>query len=264
MKIGPLPHAGEAKKESNGEIELVAGSNDFRKHLEMLAGITGTGENDGGEEDVLGLKDAPMVKFRKSADRGPKSATPLVENETLLAALEEAEEEMNRVESAETLLNEPSIVDLYKERLVGHFGFSLDDPVFALCEIFDEVRRRDLERSAASERFLTELSEKAEQSLAGLEEKTATLERCLKEGQSLERSIENLRKLVERLEEALVSTREEAAAQAAAHCVVQGELNRSVGEEARRMRLVQLLIWVMLVGVVGIGLVVCHLALSLG
>jgi hypothetical protein len=262
MKIGPLPHASEAKKEPNSDTELVAGSNDFRKHLEMLAGISGAGEEDGGE-GILGRKDAPIVKFRRSVDPGAKSGMPLPESDPLLAALEEAEEEMNRVESVGTLLSEPSIVDLYRERLVGHFGFSLDDPVFALCEIFDEVRRRDLEKIVASERFLTELHDKAERSLAGLEEKSATLEQCLKEGQSLESSIENLGKLVERLEDALVSTREEAAAQATALCVVQGELNRSVGEEARRMRLVRLLVWLILIGVVGIGLVVCHLALSL-
>jgi hypothetical protein len=261
MKIGPLPQTQEAKKRPSSETELVPGSNDFRKHLEMLAGIGEVGEEGGGQEIVLGRQDAPMVKFRRRADGGARSAT---ESDALLAELEEAEEEMNRVESVETLLNEPSIVDLYKERLVEHFGFSLDDPVFALCEIFDEVRRRDLERSVASERFLTELGDKADRSLAGLEERSATLDRCLKQWQSLESSVGNLGKLVERLEEALVAMREEAAAQVAALCVVQGDLNRSVAEGAGRMGLDRRLLWVILVGVLGIGFLVCHLALSMG
>jgi hypothetical protein len=144
------------------------------------------------------------------------------------------------------------------------YGFSLDDPVFALCEIFDEVRRRDLEKAAASERFLSELGEKAQRSLASLEQKSATLERCLKEGHALESSIGELGKLVERLEEAVTSVREEAAAQAAALSVVQAELNRSLVQADRRMRMDRFLIWIILVGVAGIGFLVCRLSLSLG
>jgi hypothetical protein len=155
-------------------------------------------------------------------------------------------------------------VELYKERLIAHYGFSADDPVFALCEISDEVRRRDLEKAAASERFLAELGDKAERSLAGLTERSATLERCLKEAQSLESSLRDLRNLVERLEEALVSMSEQTAAQVAALCVVQGELTRSVAEGARRMRMDRVLHWVILAGIAGVGFLLWRLALGPG
>jgi hypothetical protein len=258
MKIRPLPQAREKeqdgeKKAPRSEMELVPGSNEFRKHLEMLAGLSGAGENDGAQDDVLGLKDAPIVKLRTSADGAPNSATPPEENEPFFAALQEAEEEINRVESIEAFRDEPSILDLYRERLIVQYGFSADDPVFALCEIFDEVRRRDLEKTAASERFLVELGDKAERSLAGLIERSAILERCLKEGHALESSIGELGKLVERLEEALVSMSEQTAAQVASLSVVQGELKRSVAEGARRMRLDRVLHWVILAGIAGLG-----------
>jgi len=260
MKIGPLPQAEEENKRGRGEPELVPGSVAFRKQLEALAGINKGGEDAEAEEMVLGLKDAPLVRFRRSMNGGKDASEPTVDGNEILAALE-AEGRMNEIESIEALLDEPSILELYRQRLVEHFGFSTDDPVFALCEIFDEVRRRDLEKSAASERFLSELAGKAERALAGLEQRSATLESCLKEGRSLEATVGTLGKLVERTEEALMATKEEAAAQAAALSVVQRELERGVQHALQFGRVERFLMWAILIGIAGVGLLVCHLAL---
>ena len=263
MKIGRLPQAEEEKNPADPEPELVPGSAEFRKHLEALAGINGGGGGAEEEEMVLSLKDAPAVRFRRSMNGGEDSSDPADESNEILAAIE-AEGGLNEIESVEALLDEPSIVELYRQRLVEHFGFATDDPVFALCEIFDEVRRRDLEKSAASERFLSELTGKAERALAGLEERSATLEGCLKEERSLETSLGKLGKLVERIEEALMATKEEAAAQAAILSVVQRELEDGVRCALQRRWVERFLMWAILVGVIGVVLLVCHLVLSLG
>jgi hypothetical protein len=255
LKIPPLPQAEEPDQQPNREPELVPGSARFRKDLESLAGIAKEERELEAGEDVLGKGDAPKVKFR-TGKIGAEEASPiLLDVDKILAGLE-AEEVLDGIRSGTELLSEPSILDLYRQRLVEHYGFSTDDPVFALCEIFDEVRGRDAARSAASEEFCRELMGKAERALAGLGEKAATLEKCLNEQQALRNSILGLGKLVERVEEFLLTSREELAARGASLTLVQQELEREVHQSLQRGLVERLLMSVILVAVLVIGLLV--------
>jgi hypothetical protein len=137
---------------------------------------------------------------------------------------------------------------------VEHYGFATDDPVFALCEIFDEVRKRDLERSSASEFFCNGLMNRAEKALSGLAERAAMLESCVKEQESLQRRIGGLDKLVERIEEAVLGTREELSARGASLSLVQRELEREVGQALQRGVVERVLMSVILVAVLVLGL----------
>lgn len=254
MKIPPLPQAEESDQQKNGESELVPGSARFRKDLERLAGTAKEEEPElEGEEGVLGKGDAPKVKLRAGKAGGEEAWQIRLDVDKILSGLED-EEILDGIESGTELLSEASILDLYRQRLVEHYGFSTDDPVFALCEIFDEVRGRDSKRSAAAEKFCSELMGKAEQALTGLREKAATLENCLKEQEALRASIGGLGKLVERVEEVLVFTREELAARGASLSLVQRELEREVHQSLQRGVVERVLMSVILVAVLALGL----------
>jgi hypothetical protein len=256
VKIPPLPKAAGRKKQKP-EPELVPGSLDFRRHLESLAGLlpdqSAPEIEDELEEELLGKEDAPRVKIRNGKTREKKSSRIFFDPEAILARLE-AEEVLDSIGSGTDLSNEPSILDLYRQRLVEHYGFATDDPVFALCEIFDEVRKRDLERSSASEVFCSTLMDRAEQALTGLTERSAALESRVKEQQALESRIGGLDKLVERIEEIVLGTKEELAARGASLSLVQRELEREVQQALQRGMVERLLMSVILVAVLAIGL----------
>jgi hypothetical protein len=254
LRIPPLPQA-EPDQQPNREPELVPGSARFRKDLESLAGIAkGERELEAGEH-VLGKGDAPKVKFRTGNIEAEEASPILLDVDKILAGLE-AEEVLDEIGSGTELLSEPSILDLYRQRLVEHYGFSTDDPVFALCEIFDEVRGRDARRSAASEEFCSELMGKAEQALGSLREKAATLENCVNEQQALRNSILGFGKLVERVEEVLLITREELAARGASLSLVQRELEREVQQALQRGLVERFLMSVILVATLVVGILV--------
>jgi hypothetical protein len=256
LKIAPLPQAEEPdRQQQNREPELVPGSARFRKDLESLAGIaTGEPELDEGET-VFGKEDAPKVKFRTGKTGDKEASQILLDVDKILGGLE-AENVLDGIESDTELLSDPSILDLYRQRLVEHYGFSTDDPVFALCEIFDEVQGRDATRRAASEEFCRELVGKGERALAGLGEKAATVEKCLNEQQALRNSVLGLGRLVERVEEVLLTSREELAARGASLALVQQELEREVHQSLQRGLVERLLMSVILVAVLVVGLLV--------
>lgn len=256
MKIPPLPKA-KSRKTQKPEPELVLGSFDFRRDLESLGGLP-PGQavleiEDELEEEILGKEDPPKVKIRNGKNREKKSSTIFFDPEAILARLE-AEQELAVIGSGKDLLNEPSILDLYRQRLVEHYGFATDDPVFALCEIFDEVRKRDVERSAIGEAFCDRLMDRAEQALTGLTERSAALKSRVKEQQTLESRIGGLDKLVERVEEIVLGTKEELAARGASLSLVQRELEREVQQALQRGMVERVLMSVILVAVLAIGL----------
>ena len=246
MKIPPLPQVEGPKEVASSEPELVPGSALFRQYLEGLAGVGGAG---GALETEDQEEEPPKVKFKIS--RG----SPVFKPEEILAGLAEDEQRLENISSTAELLDEPSILDTYRQRLVEHYGFSTEDPVFALCEIFDEAFRRDLNRSAASEGFCSELMSKAEEALAGLKEKSARLESCLKEYQGLEAWVAALGKVVERVEEIVLRTREEGEAQAVRLALVQRDLERAAQEALQRGMVERVLMSVILVAALAVGIV---------
>jgi len=245
LKIPPLPQVEGPKSGAGSEPELVAGSALFRQYLEALAGVAegaGAPETENQEEE-----EPPKVKFKIS------KGSPVFRPEEILAGAAEDEQRLENISSTAELLDEPSILDTYRQRLVEHYGFSTEDPVFALCEIFDEAFRRDLKRCAASEGFCSELS-KAEGALAGLKEKCAKLENCVKQYEGLEASVAALGKVVERVEEIVLRTREEGAAQAASLALVQRDLERAVQAALQRGMVERVLMSVILVAALAVGI----------
>jgi hypothetical protein len=246
LKIPPLPQVEGPKSGAGSEPELVAGSALFRQYLEALAGVAegaGAPETENQEEE-----EPPKVKFKIS------KGSPVFRPEEILAGAAEDEQRLENISSTAELLDEPSILDTYRQRLVEHYGFSTEDPVFALCEIFDEAFRRDLKRCAASEGFCSELMSKAEGALAGLKEKCAKLENCVKQYEGLEASVAALGKVVERVEEIVLRTREEGAAQAASLALVQRDLERAVQAALQRGMVERVLMSVILVAALAVGI----------
>jgi len=97
---------------------------------------------------------------------------------------------------------------------------------------------------------------KAERALAGLREKADTLENCVSEQQALRNSMAGFGKLVERVEEVLLTTREELAARGASLSLVQRELEREVQQSLQRGLVERFLMSVILVATLVVGILV--------
>lgn len=155
------------------------------------------------------------------------------------------EEEDSRP-SSEEALELPSLLELYRERLIQKYNFTEEDPVFALAEILSEAERRALARNSATERACQGMVDQTQQMLSVVEGNVAKIEGGFSELEMLEQSVQGLQSAADSLERLVIQQQEDLQARLTALDLLQKDLTRDVNSALQR-RVVDRLLVVLIV-----------------
>jgi hypothetical protein len=192
------------------------------------AGGVAIGGVTGGQAAEAPAELPPQVTIRP----GKKAVIegPFLESDGSVDFCDEEEPEV----ATSKLMEEPSLFELYRERLVHKYNFAEDDPVFALAEIYSEAERRALARNTATENSCARMVAEMEKILHLVCENVEKLERGFREIELLEELAQGLREAAETIEALLIEQQEDTQTRLKALDLLQKDLTRDVNNALQR------------------------------